>query len=293
MNLSPQQRQREIIKVLLITLVLNALIAGAKLIYGYHAGAMSMIADGFHSLMDGSSNVIGLVAIGYAFAPPDAEHPYGHRKAEVLAALGISVLLGMTCLEIGRELWERIWHPSTPNLSFWAFVIMVTGVLVNLAVVAYESRAGKRLGSQMLSSDAEHTRSDVLVSLSVIASLVGISLKWYWLDLVVSAAIIIVIGKIAWELFSQNFQILVDRMPIDSQAISARVEQIPGISHCHKVRAHGTADAIYMEFHIWVDPQMSVADAHALSHQAKDALQSEITGLSDVTIHIEPSRALP
>lgn len=293
MNLSAPERQREIIKVLLITLVLNALIAGAKLAYGYHSGAMSMIADGFHSLMDGSSNIIGLVAIGYAFAPPDAEHPYGHRKAEVLAALGISVLLGITCLEIARELWGRMWNPSTPTLSFWAFGIMVAGVLVNLAVVAYESNAGKRLGSQMLSSDAEHTRSDVLVSLSVIASLVGISLKWYWLDLVVSAAIIAVIGKIAWELFSQNFQILVDRMPVDSHAISTRVEQIPGISHCHKVRAHGTADALYMELHIWVDPQMSVKDAHTLSHQAKDALQSEITGLSDVTIHIEPSRALP
>lgn len=102
MNLN-EIKKKAIIRVLAITFVFNLAIALAKLLYGYHSHTLSMVADGFHSLMDSTSNIVGFVAISYAFAPPDEEHPYGHRKAEILASLFIGVLLGLTCLEIVKE----------------------------------------------------------------------------------------------------------------------------------------------------------------------------------------------
>lgn len=282
------ERRRQISRVLVVTLALNLLVAGAKLFYGYASGTVSVIADGFHSLMDGTSNVVGLVAIYFASAPPDEEHHYGHRKAEILASLMIAMLLAVTGLEIVKELVGRFFEPHTPSVSAWGFGIMLAGFLINLGVVRYESSVGKRLNSQLLLADAEHTRSDVLVTLSVMASLAAIHFRLYWLDPLVSLGIVAVIGHSAFSLFRQNIGTLIDRSPLERAEILRRVESVPGVAHCHKIRAHGSPDEIYLELHIWVDPELSVRQAHTLAHRVKAGLMASQPHLADVTIHVEP-----
>lgn len=289
MNLN-EIKKKAIIRVLAITFVLNLAIALAKLLYGYQTHTLSMVADGFHSLMDSTSNIVGFVAISYAFAPPDEEHPYGHRKAEILASLFIGVLLGLTCLEIIKEVVSRAFHPTTPEVSLFSFAIMAVGIGINLWVVHYESKAGKRLNSPLLVSDAMHTRSDVFVSLSVILSLGAIWMHWYLLDILISLAITGVIGKMAYTLFSENLGILLDRIPINKEEITQLVESVEGVCHCHQIRAHGAPEALYLELHIWVNPEQSVTAAHELSHQVKNRLRESIEGLQDATIHIEPAK---
>lgn len=289
MNLN-ENKQKAIIRVLAMTFVLNLAIALAKLIYGYYSHTLSMVADGFHSLMDSTANIVGFVAISYAFAPPDAEHPYGHRKAEILASLFIGILLGLTCLEILKEVVSRFFHPTTPEVSLVSFAIMVVGIGINLWVVNYESKAGKRLNSPLLLSDAMHTRSDVLVSLSVILSLGAIWLQWYLMDLLISLAITGVIGKMAYTLFAENLGILLDQIPVNREEISRIVKGVEGVYDCHQIRAHGAPEALYLELHIWVNPEQSVTAAHALSHQVKNRLKEAVEGLQDATIHIEPAK---
>lgn len=286
--LSHRERKRQISKVLILTLVLNVLVAGAKLVYGYASGLVSVMADGFHSLMDSTSNIIGLVAIHYAYDPPDEEHPYGHRKVEILASLMIAMLLAVTCLEIVKELIGRVFVPRVPDAGPLGLWIMLGGLLVNLFVVNYEARAGRRLKSQLLLTDAQHTGSDVLVTLSVMASIWAISRGWHWLDTVVSLGIVAVIGHMAFTLFKDNIGVLIDRAPVEAAAIKAEVEARSGVRHCHKVRAHGSPDEIYLELHIWVDPQLSVKAAHDLAHAVKSALMASRPELADVTIHVEP-----
>ncbi|PIQ24319.1 cation transporter [bacterium (Candidatus Blackallbacteria) CG17_big_fil_post_rev_8_21_14_2_50_48_46] len=282
-------RKSQIVRVLAITFVLNLVIALAKLGYGYFTHTLSMVADGFHSLMDSTSNIVGFVAVAYAFDPPDEDHPYGHRKAEIVASMLIAVMLGLTCLEIIKEVASRLSAPVTPEVSVFSFVIMVVGVLINFWVVWYETRAGKAFNSHLLLSDAMHTRSDVLVSLSVLVSLGAITLRWYWLDLLVSLGITLVIGKMAVQLFRENLGILIDQTPIDRELVREKVKAVSGVYDCHQIRAHGLSDAIYLELHIWVDPNLRVTQAHELSHQVKDALHSAFPGLLDATIHIEPA----
>ncbi len=281
-------RQSKIKHVLIVTLVLNIVIAVAKLLYGYASGAISVMADGFHSLMDGTSNVIGLVAIRFAFAPPDEEHHYGHRKAEILASMMISILLGITCLEIMKELVSRLFSPQHAQVNYWGFGIMLSGLLINLVVVWYESKWAKKLQSQLLEADTAHTRSDVFVTLSVMASMVAIYWELYWIDSLVSLGIVILIGRTAYLLFRKNMDILMDRSPVDRQAITDLVNQQPGVRNCHKVRAHGSPEEIYMELHIWVDPDLKVREAHDLAHGVKSVLMAHRADLADVTIHIEP-----
>lgn len=283
------ERRRQITRVLVITLLLNVLVALGKLAYGYASGTISVMADGFHSLMDGTSNVIGLVAIRFAYDPPDQEHRYGHRKAEILAALMIAVLLAITCLEILKELLTRIVSPVVPEIGVGGFVLLGVGLLVNLFVVWYEVRAGKRLKSHLLLSDAEHTRSDLLVTVSVLCSMLAIIQGWYVLDYLVSLGIAGVIGHMAWHLFRENIDILMDRSPIDCLEIQQMAQNCSGVLHCHKVRAHGSPDEVFVDLHIWVAPDLRVDAAHALSHQVKAALMQARPELADVTIHIEPA----
>jgi cation diffusion facilitator family transporter len=282
-------KQQAIIRVLAITFVLNLGIALAKLGYGYYTQTLSMIADGFHSLMDGTSNLVGFVAISYAFDPPDEAHPYGHRKAEIVASLFIAVLLGLTCVEILKEVVTRLFSPATPEVTMISFIIMGLGILINLGVVRYESRAGKELNSPLLISDSMHTRSDILVSISVLLSLLAIKLQWYFLDTLISLAITGVIGKMAFEIFQENLGILLDKIPLNKKEIEEIVENTEGVFHCHQIRAHGAPEALYLELHIWVAPEQTVTKAHELSHLVKDRLKSAIEGLEDVTIHIEPA----
>ena len=287
--LDHHERRRQITRVLVITLLLNVLVALGKLAYGYASGTISVLADGFHSLMDGTSNVIGLVAIRFAYDPPDQEHRYGHRKAEILAALMIAVLLAITCLEILKELLTRVFNPVLPEIGAGGFVLLLVGLLVNLFVVWYEVRAGKRLKSHLLLSDAEHTRSDLLVTVSVLCSMGAITQGWYVLDYLVSLGIAVVIGRMAWHLFREIIDILMDRSPVDCGDIQQQVQSYSGVINCHKVRAHGSPDEVFVDLHIWVAPDLRVDEAHALSHEVKKALMQTRPELADVTIHIEPA----
>lgn len=288
----PAERQRQITRVLVITLILNLLVASAKLFYGYISGTMSVLADGFHSVMDSTSNIVGLIAIRFASDPPDEDHHYGHRKAEILASMMIAILLAVTCLEIVKELVHRLLSPSQPEVSGWGFVIMLAGLVINLGVVRYESQVGKRLNSQLLLSDAQHTRSDVLVTLSVIVSMVAMTQRWYWMDYLVSIGIVVVIGHMAYQLFRQNMDILMDRSPVEREPLLREVSAMEGVRHCHKLRARGSPDEIFLELHIWVDPALSVREAHDLAHRVKAQLMQQRPEVADVTIHVEPDERL-
>ena len=151
-SLHPGQRDQQVNRVLWRVLFLNLFVASLKLVFGYLSGALSMVADGFHSTLDASSNIVGLLGLKVARQPPDDDHPYGHRKFEALAALGISLFLFITCYEILTQVIGRIGgdHRVEPRLI--TFLVMAVTIGVNLVVTRYERREGKRLRSMI------HTR---------------------------------------------------------------------------------------------------------------------------------------
>lgn len=165
---------RGIRRVLWVTLLLNLIPAVAKLTVGYATKSLSITADGFDSVFDAASNVIGLIGIGIASRPADEEHPYGHRKAETLASLVISMLLFITCWELIASAVTRLRNPAlvSNEVNAWSFGALAVSIAVHLLVVWYELREGRRLRSEVLVADAMHTRADVFVSLSVVVGLI-------------------------------------------------------------------------------------------------------------------------
>lgn len=281
-------RASEVSSVLYRVLFLNLAVAAAKIALGLTTGAVSVLSDGFHSLTDTASNVVAIVGVRIAGAPPDADHPYGHRKFETMASIGILLFLLLVLFEVLGAAWERFQEGGQPAISPLTFVVMGVTFAVNVFVVFYERRAGARLQSEVLLADAHHTLSDLLTSATVIVALVGVQYGYGWLDAAAAVVVAAFIGYACWEIFQSTSGILADRMVIAEDQIRAVVTSVPEVLGSHHIRTRGSADFVFLDLHVWLDPAMPLEQAHELSHVVKDRLMAQFPQIKDAVIHIEP-----
>jgi cation diffusion facilitator family transporter len=248
-----------------------------------------MTADGFHSLSDGASNIIGLVGVSLASQPKDADHPYGHKKYETFFSLGIAVLLGIVSFNLVREGISRLYNPIIPRVDIKSFVVMIVTLCINLWVMNYEYKKGIALQSDMLISDSLHTKADIFTSLSVIITLVVIKLGYPVLDPLATIIIALFIGGSAFEIAYRSSKVLCDTAVIvDIKKITDIVLSIQGVKTCHKVRTRGRPDDIHIDLHVQVDSAMHMDKAHQISYTIEEAIKKNIPGVTDVVVHMEP-----
>ncbi|MEP6986161.1 MAG: cation diffusion facilitator family transporter [Chloroflexota bacterium] len=287
--------QDEVRQVLVVTLVLNVIVAVCKIIIGAWSGVLSVSADGVHSLVDASSNVIALVAHRLATRPPDEDHPYGHKRYETVAALGIGAFLLVTAFELISVALDRLHQGGdAPVIAPVTFVVMLATLGVNLFVTTYELRAARRLGSSLLSADAAHTRSDVFVTVAVLISMACVALfRWAWADIVTTVVIVGFILHAAWEVLSSTGRVLVDTAPYPPNELAAWVEALPSVEHVIRARSRGSLDAAQVDIDVQVAPEMTAAQTQAISDAIRDELASKIRGLVEVEVHFVPATNRP
>jgi cation diffusion facilitator family transporter len=220
--------------------------------------------------------------------PPDEDHPYGHRKYETLAAGAIFVFLLLAVFEIGRTALARLSAPAPPRVTWLSFAVMITTLVINLRVVRYEARAGRRLNSELLLADALHTRTDVFATLGVLVSLSGVWLGYPLLDPIGGIAIAVVIAHTGFEIGRDTSRILSDRVVIDEDAIRRVVMNVPEVLGCHHIRSRGTSDHVFLDLHVWFPADAPLRHAHEVSHTVKDRLLEAYPQIVDAIIHIEP-----
>jgi cation diffusion facilitator family transporter len=283
-----RDRAADVSAVLYRVLFLNLSVAAAKIALGLSTGAVSVLSDGYHSLTDTASNIVGIIGVRIAGAPPDTDHPYGHRKFETMASVGILIFLVIVLTEVLSAAWQRFQEGGEPAIGALTFAVMGATFLVNLGVVFYERRAGHRLSSEVLLADAHHTLSDLMTSATVILALIGVRLGYAWLDPLAAVVVAGFIGYACWEIFQQTTGILADRIVIAEAAIREVVIGVPGVLGCHHIRTRGPADFVFLDLHVWMDGEMSLTRAHALSHVVKDRLMQAFPQIKDAIIHIEP-----
>lgn len=277
-------------RVLWIVLILNAAVAAAKLAVGMMTGAVAMIADGFHSSVDASSNVVGLVGIKLAAQPPDADHPYGHRRFETLATLAIGGLLLVAAWEILQEMFNRLLHGGAPEVLPISFAIMIGTMALNLCVTLYERREGHRLKSELLLADAAHTSSDLFVSLSVIVSLAATTLGFAWVDVAVALFIVAVIGRVAMSIIGHTSSVLADHQVLDPGAIESLLHEIPGVEETVRVRSRGPADAVHVDIDTRIKPAITTDHAYAIAKAIKARVHDAFPEVEEVQVHFAPQR---
>ena len=285
-------RARAVQRVLWIVLALNLAVTVVKMLVGLWSGALSIVADAFHSLVDSSSNLIGLAGVWISARPADQNHPYGHQKYETVAAMGIGAMLMVAGYEIGKGVLERFAGAAPAlNITPLTFGLMALTFVINLGIVAYETRAGRRLNSQILLADAAHTRTDLLVTISVIASLAGAQLGWTWLDPLVAGGVVILLFRAAWQILHYTSNVLTDVAVADPAEVERIARAVPGVHEVRGVRSRGRADAMYLDLHVEVDPAMNTAQAHTVASEVEHSLARALPGVVEALVHVEPRAA--
>jgi cation diffusion facilitator family transporter len=282
------ERYSAVVRVLYRVLFLNLAVAIVKIVLGYLTGAVSILSDGFHSLTDSASNVVALVGVSIARRPPDEDHPYGHRKYETFASLGILVFLILVLVQVLGAAYDRLVNGGAPRVFPEGIGIMAVTLIVNLFVVAYEEREARRLKSEVLRADARHTRSDVLTSGAVLGALLGVWFGYPLLDPFAAVVVAIFIGRAGWTIAQEASRILADEIVIAESDVRSVVGAVPQVLGCHQIRTRGSADHVFMDLHVWLDGRTPLQSAHATSHIVKDLLMRRFPHVADVVIHIEP-----
>lgn len=282
-------RRKAVRQVLSWTLVLNLSVVVLKLIVGFGTGSLSLMADALHSVTDSINNVLGLVTNQLAAPQPDREHPYGHQKFEAVGALGIAAFLGIACFEILKTAIDRMFQdvdPVTVTVIELGILVVVLGI--NIFVAFYERSVGQRLDSPILIADAHHTMSDVWITLTVMAGLLGIQIfDVQWLDIALAFPVAVLVLSSAWTVLKQNLPWLVDEMAIAPEAIQATVMEVAGVVNCHSIASRGVIGRkVFMEMHLIVSAQ-DVETAHGIT-EAVEAHLDKIYGPVRASIHIEP-----
>jgi cation diffusion facilitator family transporter len=282
-------RFKKVKQVLWIILFANLAVAALKLIIGTMIKSASMTADGFHSLADGSSNIVGLIGIHFASKPVDDDHPYGHRKYEHLASFIIAGMLFAVGCKIIIESFTRFIHPVIPEITAKSLIVLFITLIVNIFVCWYEFRTGKKLNSQILVSDSMHTRSDIYVTIGVLATLIGVKLGLP--PIIDPIASLVVSGFIlyaAYEIFNDASAVLVDKAVVDIEDVREIVLSFDQVKDAHKIRSRGCGYNLHIDMHIVIEPHVSIEESHYLVHMIEEKLKEQINVNVQIIAHVEP-----
>ena len=275
---------------LLLILALNGLVAATKVVIGLRTGALSVLGAALESGLDMLSNVIGIFLTGVAAQAPDEDHPYGHDKFETVGALGIVGFLSISCFELLKEgmatlLSDRL--PRSPNSV--EIGVLASTALVNVLVVWYERRRGRQLNSAFLLADAEHTRSDIYVTMLAISSLVLTRFGYGAADAPLAIVVAMLIAWSGVQILRQSIPVLVDARAIDADELRRLVRAVAGVREVRGVRSRFTASGVlFAEVTIGVAGEVSVEDAHSIADAVETRI-SEWLGAAEVTVHVEPA----
>ncbi len=281
-------RLREIRRVLCWILALNLAVAAAKWGYGVVTHSLGMQADGLHSTFDGLSNVIGLIGLWLTAPPPDANHPYGHKKFEALTAGSIGGFLVMTCVYLLWKAYQSWTLDVHPQVTGFSFLIMIMTMGVNMFVTRWERQKGTELKSDILTADSYHTASDVLTSCSVLAGLLAVKAGYAFVDPLVAVLIAAVIAWTAFIVLKDVLYSLTDANRLDPEEVRKVVMSIAGVRDCHDIRTRGLSHHVFMDLSVHVDATLTVKKAHSLATRIEEHLIDQFEPLEDVVVHIEP-----
>jgi len=279
-------------RISIVGLLINASLALIKLVAGVLGHCYALVADAVESMADIFGSLIVWSGLRIASQPPDAEHPYGHGKAEALAALIVGLMLVGAGIGIGIQAVQEIMTPHYAPAGFTLWVLL--GVIaVKETMYRVTRRTADAINSSAVLADAWHHRSDAITSA---AAAVGISIALIGGESFKSAddyAALLASGVIlfnAFRLIIPTLNELMDAEPTDLiLQVRAVAEQVDGVDNVEKIFARKSGMRYWVDMHIRVDPQMPVIEAHSVAHIVQDVIRRQLPKVQSVLTHIEPS----
>lgn len=276
-------------RILVTVFAINVCLSAGKLWLGFSSATLSLVAEGFHSLLDSSANIVAVLGLTVSLKPPDEDHPYGHRKYEALSAIAISFFMFLASFEVLQEIVHRLLssekHVAAPNV--FCFLLVVINLIANFAISAWESDRAKVLKSNLLLADSKHTMSDVWSSIAVLIALLAVHFKLQFVDTLSSLLIVGIILHAGYEVIISHLGPLTDSAMIDAANLEKLVMSVPGVLGCHKIRSRGMEDHIFVDLHVQVKKSISIEEAHSISFAVEKAIKLSDSRIYEILVHLE------
>jgi cation diffusion facilitator family transporter len=270
----------------------NAALAAVKCAGGIAGSSQAVVADAVHTLSDSLTDAAILVGAGHWAQPPDACHPYGHRRIETLITIAIGLFLLGVGIGIGVKAALSLQTiPEQPPrwIAFWAALL---SIVVKEGMYRWTFAAGTRMRSSALTANAWHHRADALSSIPAALAVAGalVNPAWRLLDGIGALVVCLFIIRAAWRICRPALGELIDAgAPArDVQRITQRVLRVEGVRQVHAVRTRYAGPCLLVDLHVLVDPDMSVRAGHAVAEKVERVLRAQEPAVCDVVIHVEP-----
>lgn len=270
-------------------LVLSSL----KLAAGWAFSSEALLADGFNNVTDIVASVAVLIGLKISRRPPDANHPYGHLRAETIAALLASFIMATVGLQVGQAAVRNLWngHYSEPDLA--AGWIAIAAAAAMFVVYAYNARLAATIKSQALLAAAKDNRSDAFVSIGAAVGIFGAVLGWPWLDAVAAVVVAMLIMKTAWDIFWSATHDLTDGFDVQQlKTLRGVVERTEGVRGIKDIRARLHGSTVLVDVIVTVDPRLSLIESHGISDSVEQRLRRK-HDILNVQVHVEPEESPP
>ena len=290
-------------RITTVSVLASGCMAALKLIVGALTGSLGLLAEGAHSLFDLVSTVITFLAVRVAAAPPDADHPYGHERAENLGALaGMALLAGTALFILYHAFVKIVFEPRAPTVNSWSIAVLGISLVIDVYRARALRKAADEYQSQALASDAEHFKNDILGTIAVLGGFAVILISRLaalpeWLvsraDAFAAIVVAIIALKSAWHLGTESIRALMGDVPVElTNRIERRVENLDGVVRgSTKVRIHFVGTRPYVDVTVGTPRGGSLESAHNLTEDVEKAIRTELKG-AQATVHVEP-RAIP
>ena len=283
-----------------LSVISNITLVVLKVIVGLTIGSVSVISEAIHSGVDLLASVIALVAVKKSGKPADENHPFGHGKYENISGTVEALLIFLAAGWIVYEAVQKLIHTHTVDMPGWGVAVMAFSASANWVVSSMLFRVSRKTGSVALEADGWHLRTDVYTSVGVMAGLGAITLgartmphvNLQWLDPVVAIFVAALILRAAYRLTVQSARDLLDmNLPAaEEKMIRDLLEEFrPRIRGYHRLRTRKSGHVRFIEFHIFVDANMTVDESHRLDHETAHQIQDALPD-SNVSVHVEPCK---
>jgi cation diffusion facilitator family transporter len=299
LNIDIVSDSREKQQITTVSVIATGTLAVLKLVVGALTGSLGLLAEGAHSLLDLVSTVITFLVVRIAAVPPDANHPFGHERAENLGALAGMTLLAGTALFILYHAFGKIFFdPGAPEVNIWSIGVLGISLAIDIYRARTLGRAAKKYESQALASDAEHFKNDILGTIAVLGGFMVVLLSRSvalpeWLvsraDAFAATFVACIAIKSAWRLGGASVRAIMGDIPVElTERIKRRVESLDGVVNgSANVRIQFVGSRPYVDVTLGTPRGGSLESAHHLTEVVEKVIRRELAG-AEVTVHVEP-----
>ena len=279
-------------KVSIISIIANVVLAAFKLVAGILAHSGAMISDAIHSASDVFSTFVVMIGIKIASKEPDEEHPYGHERMECVAAIILATILCITGLGIGKNALEFITgnssEVSAPGML--ALIAAIVSIIVKEAMFWYTRHYAKMIDSGALMADAWHHRSDALSSIGAFIGIIFARMGYVMMDSIACLVICVFIVKAAYDIFKDAIDKMVDKscsLEVEAE-IRTIVMSVDGVKGIDSLSTRLFGNKMYVDIEIRADGEKTLNETHEIAEAVHDSIEAQFEKVKHIMVHVNP-----